>query len=175
MLASPVCTGAAPRLPVLKARQPFRLQSLTSRKGQSSAKASESCCFRSRHGSASPVCQTSASDSFENKHTQSTADSILEKAVSFSWAPLAVALPVYLGHGGGDGSGSGGGGGGGDGPGSGGSGQDGSNARNVIADMAEDDDEEEEDDEEDEYEEDDDEEDEEDDEVSIRCHSRGLE
>lgn len=164
MLASPVCTGAAPRLPVLKARQPFRLQSLTSRKGQSSAKASESCCFRSRHGSASPVCQTSASDSFENKHTQSTADSILEKAVSFSWAPLAVALPVYLGHGGGDGSGSGGGGGGGDGPGSGGSGQDGSNARNVIADMAEDDDEEEEDDEEDEYEEDDDQEDEEDDE-----------
>ncbi|DBA96635.1 hypothetical protein WJX77_012422 [Trebouxia sp. C0004] len=82
---------------------------------------------------------------------------MLKKAVSFSWAPIAVALPVYFGHGGGDGNGHGGGG---DGDGSGGPGQESNNSRNVFADIADDDDD---DDDDDEEEEDEDEEEEDDD------------
>ncbi|KAL0049777.1 hypothetical protein WJX82_009734 [Trebouxia sp. C0006] len=85
---------------------------------------------------------------------------MLEKAVSYSWAPLAVALPVYFKQGGGGSNGHGGRGGG---DGSGGPGQESNNSRNVIADIADDDDDEE-DEEEEEEEEDEDEGEEDDDE-----------
>jgi len=142
----------------LNSRQPLRPQTLTSRKAQNLTSSSQHCGFKSRRNSAQTVCKSLASEGNQSKSTDLTAESMLKKAVSFSWAPLAVALPVYFGHGGGDSNGHGGGG---NGDGSGGPGQESNNSRNVIADIADDDD-----DEEEEEEEEDEDEEEEDDEVS---------
>jgi len=159
MLGAPVCPGAVgsmkPHVQVLNSRQPLRPQTLTSRKAQNLTSSSQHCGFKSRRNSAQTVCKSLASEGNQSKSTDLTAESMLKKAVSFSWAPLAVALPVYFGHGGGHG-------GGGNGDGSGGPGQDSNNSRNVIADIADDDD----DEEEEEEEEDEEDEEEEDDEVS---------
>ena len=165
MLGAPVCSGAVgsmkPHVQVLNSRQPLRLQTLTSRKAQNLTSSSRQCGFKSRRNNAQTVCKSLANEGNESKSTELTAESMLKKAVSFSWAPLAVALPVYFGNGGG---GSNGHGGGGDGDGSGGPGQESNNSRNVIADIADDDDDDDEEEEEEEEEEDEEEED--DDEVS---------
>ena len=163
MLGAPVCSGAVvcmkPHVQVLNCRQPLRLQTLTSRKAQNLTSSSQHCGFTSRRNNAHTVCKSSANEGSESKSTELTPESMFKKAVSYSWAPLAVALPVYFGHGGG---GSTGHGGGGDGDGSGGPGQESNNSRNVIADIADDDEEDEEEEEEDE-----DEEEEDDNEVSV--------
>lgn len=135
-------------------RKPLRAQTLTSKKGQTSAAPTSTCCFRSRQQLAQTVCQLSSTGDAESKHEQHLKSNLGKAALfSFAFAPLAVALPTCYGHGGHDGGGLGGGGGNGDGGGSGGSGHGDNNGTNVIADIAEedddDDDEEEEDDEDD--------------------------
>ncbi len=166
MLGAPVCSGAVgsmkPHVQVLNCRQPLRLQTLTSRKPQNLTSSSQHCRYKSRRNNAQTVCKSLANEGSESNSTELTPESMLKKAVSYSWAPLAVALPVYFKQGGGGSNGHGGRGGG---DGSGGPGQESNNSRNVIADIADDDDDEE-DEEEEEEEEDEDEGEEDDDEVS---------
>ena len=167
MLALPApCAGLASIKLPLTYRQPFRLYDLPSRKGQTHAASTSACCYKSRRGLSHITCQTSSSaDAGSSSRQEPSARSALEKAALFSFAPLAVALPVCFGHGGGNGHDHGSGGDGGDGHGPGGSGQ-GDSGRNVIADIAQDDDEDEEEEEEDDDEDDEEEEDDEQDEVS---------
>lgn len=136
------------------------MQVLTSKKGQTSAAPTSTCCFRSRQRLSQTVCQLASPDDAEAKHEHHLKANLGKAALfSFAFAPLAVALPACFTPGGHDGSGMGGGGGGdGDGSGNGGSGQGDNNGTNVIADIAE---------EEDDVDEDDDEDDEEDEEVGL--------
>lgn len=140
--------------PHLNLRKPLLVRTLTSKQGQTLADPTSTCCFRSRQRHLQTVCTKFASENAENTPQQRKSKSKLEQAALFSFAPLAVALPAWLGYGGNDGNGHGGGG---DGDGSGGSGHGDTSGTNVIADIAEDeeddDEEEEEDDEDEEYEE----------------------